>query len=519
MAEIWTSTTPLDDPDVGIRAVEMVRKFRDNDDALVRTAQTQQHEVIGAQSWNQTHPATIASGVKIRWFKPAYATEISFRFFVARTGNMAISRVWAKVRFNNDAGLETALFDSDVVSQFGGWSVVDFDVSSLAEGWYDAEIYVGTVYANGTDMTARLPSGGDQAEDTNPFDATTLYAVEIHEPDWTSSPASDVTDAQLTVEKGFTETIPEALYDRDEKLRTRPFGYELTEKSGSDPFTEHTDVLQIYVPLNANILHVSLEIYKTGGTASFLFYDPGHPFESKYRKSNQNLSNPAVPVGAYDGTLNEIQLNVAEDRGEIVVLRLRVWNTAGQTTFVRATPGRGKAWFSAGVLPSESATAPEWRNVPVVARDQGGLMSAGWWRRHTNRNRELLDRSMMSRLFSLTIAAGSFTGTSALDSRMTIFQPLGAGESGLEIAYAIEVAGTPFLQDLWIDYSDLPDGNPPSFRKVNAANGVHILTRPLLAARDGTEQIFSLFYLGGFNGTIYRTTEGTRNAMAFRTPR
>lgn len=511
MAETWTAITDEADPDSGHEAVEKARVFRDNDDALVRVQQTHQATAVGAQNLNNTFSTTEATGVVLKWYKSAHVKKLSFEFYVGKTGLAGpTSRVWGKVRFNNDAGLETSLFDSNVSDP--PWAVVDFDVSSLSEGWYDAEIYAGTDYADGTDMTLRLPAGGLDTT-TLPIDNNSVGAFEFHDPDWTTSPTSDTLDAALAVDEGHNSTIGQAWYDRDEKLRIRPFGIEIAERSGTGPTgSTFSGIFTAYVPKWANTLHVFFEVYVTGGTGTVLLSDALDPSDADYR----NAPTLVAPVGAYDGTLVECQINVSGNRGQRRFFDLKLINdTGGQSTFARILNTNVQAkWSALRPLPTRSVTALEWREWPATARSQNAFLHAAWWRRMKNRDLELHERSLYARSFTGTLSSPLLDWTQLGGSRMTLYQPPGLGASGGELVCGVELAGTNGSSGLRLNYSDLTADTAEDLTNVN--NGEHILHRPLLSARDGSEQEFIVSMVSGLSGQIVRNTERLRPVMCWR---
>jgi hypothetical protein len=134
----------------------------------------------------------------------------------------------------------------------------------------------------------------------------------------------------------------------------------------------------------------------------------------------------------------------------------------------------------------------------------------------TFRDKELQERPLFMRAFSFTAPGNSLVFSSVLDSRIAFHQPPGIGVSGGILSVWVEVAGTSSGAILKLDYADEPNGPDPSYALTIAGNGIYQLDLPLIAARDASEQIISLFRFGGAAGSIYRTNESLLPTLAWR---
>jgi hypothetical protein len=525
MAETWTNITTQDDPDSGHQAVTKGRVYRDNDDCHTRHDQILQAKNIAVTTiGGQVYPTRVASGVKVRFFKPAHVKKISFKYHAAFLALGAYD-IWSVVRFNNDAALETPV----VRLSTGGVypvDVVDFDISSLAEGIYEAEVYAGSTAPGGSNHYVALP-GGRIVSDPTPGsisnDNTSLQVFRMRDPAWSSSPASDLTDAMLTADKGITQTQVKMLYDRDEKLRRRPAGFYFPEKTGTAvaPAAWTANLLgKIYVPLWADVLNLQVEM-KVSASGQAHVYLSCVELETIYPWAhNDSMIGDSSSSTAYE--FKTIRVNLAPLRGREVQLKL--WSgvtVGGNTAFCRMQEHLQGAWWS--VQPAEDGpinntplkTWPDWREWKAAGYQQGALMSAGWWRRCTNRDRDLIERQMLQRTFSFT---GSSTSSYAsfADAQMTIYQPAGMGAAGGKLVAFCEIASASAVSSLKLDYGDQPESENFNGVVLNVGNGIYRLERPAIAARDGSLQLFSVFAVRAGGATIYRCLEAQRGMMSWR---
>ncbi len=519
MAENWTDVTTQDDPAMGHRAVELGRVHRDNDDCNTRIDQIFQAAGLTVTGLNQTYPNVVGTGIKVRFFKPAFVDKVSFKYYVASRVVGGV-RHWSKVRFNFDTNLETTLNDTNV-SGTGLVTITDFDLSSLAEGSYEAEIFVGATCAAGDQFIVRLPSGADEANTQPPSEALDNFTLECFKWNtikWTTSPSSNLTDTELAADKGHTKTVGKMWYDRDEKLRRRPAGCsmaEFSEASAVHPtFADKGVFAKVYVPKSADVLLLRVECKVTSGNTGRISINPVEADNegSPYSFHSVNVNEVAFPTNT-SYAIHIIRVNVSRWRGQTVQLKLRMNNSAGghtvwakiQDTF------QGHNWES-GPLPSQQPIAIPWRLFPAAAYDQGALLHAAWWRRIALRDRDLLERQMLQRGFNITRPSSTSSDVNISSSRMRLYQPKGA----TKLTAICEVANpNSFVSSLAVDYFDRPDGQ--LYQQSNVLAGVWEVTKPLRADRAGTTQEFAIFFTGGTTNIVYRCLDLDRARMRWHT--
>lgn len=517
MAEAWTNITTQDDPDSGHEAVAKGRAFRDNDDCLTRVVQTVQRSSTIA-GFNQVYPNRIATGIAVSFYKPPYAKKVSFQYHLAKTSIGSV-RIWAVVRFNNDAALETALGDTNAGGYPGWFDVVDFDLSSLPEGVYTAEIFAGHAGVVGDAFQCRIPAGRKtQTEPAPPSmlaDSPLLRPFKWSDPDWSSAPASNLIDAtHLTADKGHSSTIAQMFYDRDQKLVKRPAGYYFTgaEKSATvqHPAFTNFDLPKIYVPKSGDLLAINAAMRTTaGGTAvaymSCVEMDADFPFW------NHHVSGDGISTTSATYTNLIHRVNLAPMRGREATLRVWLTNlTAAKTTdYLVNSNQAGHRWepqpIIGGFGPPE-AISDDWQRWAAAGRQQGALLSSAWWHRMTKRDRDLLCQQMSQREFSYTVPATTSTFAPIADNQMTLYQPKGMGASGgLLVAYAQVANSAGFISNLKIDYTDQPDGSSGGngWELAGVGDGKYKLTRPARTDRDGTMVSIGIFWATLRTGIVY----------------
>ncbi len=513
MSETWTEITTQDDPATGHRAVEDGRVYRDNDDCLTRTAQIFQRKATAVSGFNNTFSTRTATGIKIRFFKPAFVKKVSFKYWIGFEG-IGSRRIWAVVRFNNNGSLETPLADNNGAGTGSALhaTVTDFDLSSLAEGIYEAEIYAGHDGAGGDNFSINFPAGRDNEDASTPSgvdDNSVLELFNWNTMDWSTSPASDIVNAtHLTADKGHTSTVGKMWYDRDEKLRRQPAGFVLDEVTEST--TLHTswadkgDVAKIYVPRWADVLRLQIEMKVSGGTGRVSINpreadDEGAPYSFWSDDVNEI---PTTTSATYE--FKQIRINVSRWRGQVIRLRLRMnISTSSTTVAVRALQyNQGHQW-EVGPIPSMDPIAIPWRPWASEAYSQWALLHAAWWRRMTSRDSELRERQMLQR-YHHTQQTGAFINLTILnESRIKIYQPKGARFLWATCEYSN--SGGFVANGIKLDYTDAPDGDYSynGVRFINVLDGVYEISREARADRDGTVQEFAIWVQGGRNTAVF----------------
>jgi len=511
MAEVWTTIATQDDPDTGHQAIEKGRAFRDNDDCLTRDACTQQAVNLAKTGLNQTYPSRVATGVKVRFFKPAFVKKVSFSYYVAKNGIGAV-RTWSVVRFNNNAALETPIKDTNVSAYPA--VVTDFDISSLPEGVYGAEIYAGHAGASGDTIQLRLPSGkllADPLPSTVASDSNNLSALLFSTADWSSVspplPACDLLDAtHLTADKGHTQDAARMFYNRDERLRRRSAVYAFSPQGSSYTFPSWQGFVlsKIHVPLHAEVLNLQVLLRTTAGGTAYAVIDC-EEMQAEFPFANANVSEDASSTSATDEEVT-VQVNLAPMRGKDATLRLWLTNsTAAKSTNCQIPWSMACTHhWSAQPLAGRQGLRPNWQDHPLAARSTGALLSSAWWRRMKFRDRELQERQLLQRAYSATIVTVPVVNSILYDSIVTLYQPKGMGATGGHLVVMHEIANTLALSNtIKLDYLDEPDGYHADVLG-NVINGVYRLERLARADRDGTLQNFGVFVLGGRTGTIHR---------------
>lgn len=464
--------------------------------------------------------ARTATGCILRFFLPPHSKTGWFYWYMGGT-SVPSNRFWGVVRFNGNPALETPLTDS----YYASFPVLvsGLDLSSLASGVYEAEVYAGSDNAAKSNII-NLPAGrsiADSTPSTN-FDSSARSSMVFGTEDWTESPASAVTDAQLTADKGFIYPIAQAFYDRDEKMRRKPAGYLVAEKTAAvvHPAFVNYDLPLIYVPRSADVLALDVEIKTdSGGTARAILSCVELEADG-YGFFDESVSE-AVTSTATSYEKKTLRVNLSPRRGREATLRLWINNdVTAKTSYFRVLETGGHRWEVSPIPPFDIYTpediAAPWRSWPAVARQQGALLHAAWFRRMAQRDLDLMERQMLQRGFSYTIPGTASVPTLVTDSQMRLWQPMGIGAAGGKLVAYIELAGTAAAQiNFGIDYSDIPQGIGGNWTGwVSAtANGLYKVTRPALAARDGTEQIFGAVYLIGGNARIIRTQDAPRARM------
>ncbi len=524
MAENWTTITTQDDPNSGFEAVAKGRVFRDNDDCHTRTDQVVQSRNTNVTGFNQTYPNRVATGIKVRFYKPAFAKYISFRYHLQKNTVGGV-RTWSVVRFNGNPALETPLQDTNVTGLGGTYpaSVTDFDLSSLPAGVYEAEVFAGHGGLAGDPFTISLPGGTTLASPFAPSMGNDFFAQDAFKwstVDWATSPASDLVDAtHLTADKGITQTQTQMLYDRDEKLRRRTAGFWFPEKTSStqQPAWANIDLGKIYVPRHADILALEIEIKTAAsGTANAYLGAVEHAAAGFPFWTDDVHGGVASTSTTYER--KTIRTNLSMFRGQEVQLRLYLNNNAAANlSSMRKLENEQGNWWEPGPLPSLEKVAVDWRNWQAAGRSQGALMSAGWWRRCVNRDLDLLERQMLQRAFSYTNSVSGGGKIQLSDSSFRLYQPKGVGASGGSLVGYIELASNgAFTSQMKLDYIDEPDADGFFGITGFVSNGIYRVWRPARADRDGTLQTFTLFRNGGTSGAIYRMPESLQGLFGWR---
>lgn len=506
---VYSIPTGLDDPLSGFEAVEKMRVFRDNDDALVSFYE---HAVIDRQQINhggQTHPAVAATGIRARVLITGHQDQVTFPFYFAPVSSP--NQYWALVRFvPGGANLDTPLNDSgSPITNPAPWTVSAFDVSSLAPGVYWAEIYAGT--GSSISFIGRIPSGRSVVELPIDADAVNRYWFDFYgSNDWTESPSSELLDATLSVGKGFKESIAQAMYDRDQKLRTRPGGSPVfAEKTGTaqhPAFDQLGDLGVVYVPRWADVLHTEVEGKTDAGQLGRInIQEKGTFFHT------QEHSLIAFPQSsAY--TLLTCETHLGRFRGREATLNLWVNQAnASGTVFARRTANLAAYWTPSPITGEQPHTAP-YRSWPADSRSEGGLAHAGWWRRVRLTDRDLLERQWYQRLMSVPVPVLNTLKNGAgyaFDSMHTFRQPDGLGLEGGRIFATIILSGFGSgTVDARLDYTDvdLAPGFPGDHGEslLGIGNGTHVITLPVDVAKDGTDVTIGLRVepVGGSSGTM-----------------
>jgi hypothetical protein len=352
----------------------------------------------------------VATGCKINFFKPGWATHLDFKFFVGRFQNGVPpfgTTIIAKVRFNNDPGLETAVFDSFALGT-NIFVVTNFDISSLAEGYYDAEIFAGTQETPGpaNGWMHRLPAGGpitnvEGGGNLIASDQATLSGFNFTNGSYGTEAISD---ADLTADKGHTSTVGGKWFTRDEQVRLQPANFHFTEVTtasitfvqiGPDP------LFQIYVPDSATTLVIRGEYKVSGGVGT---EKPSFFFQSDPQSESNFTGISAANSNVW--TTFTCRVNLSRWRGRVVNIQLigKV-DDAGNTVHIRSLEPFWSNWEGIKIPGNDEINVP-WHAWPAEARTQGAFMHAAWFRRMKTRDRGLHERQYLQRPLDVTLSSG-----------------------------------------------------------------------------------------------------------------